>query len=260
LSGLRKILAETVLSINSCVGANKALSSNTAMRCDAIVDIIRRGGPGTYGITGSAGAGKSHTANRLGRELRCSIYSADYAFIGTSEDRKLLLSQKQMRSVEGYKDAANQFNWWDWGAILSDLEDLQARTPVKVSGPYDRSTGNYGADLDIPATDTLLFEGAIFGPPFLLTRLKKIFFLCVDPAVRFQRLAKKDRDRRAFNEIVARFLVTEYSETLYYRLMFEWAERKIIFIDGLTGLPCGKPVFPSDLFIPLHVTVPSRES
>lgn len=229
------------------------------MRHDVIANVIRRSGPGTYGITGPAGAGKSSSANRLARELQCSVYSADYAFIGTSEERKLLLSQKQMRSVDGYKDAANQFNWWDWGAILSDLEDLQAGSPVKVSGPYDRSTGEYGADLDIPATDTLIYEGAIFGPPFLLTRLKNIFFLCVDPSVRFQRLMKKDLGRRTFNEILARFLITEYSETLYYRMMLEWAESKTVFIDGLTGIPCSKPVFPSDLFIPLHVTIPSRE-
>jgi hypothetical protein len=70
---------------------------------------------------------------------------------------------------------------------------------------------------------------------------------------------KKDLGRRTFNEILARFLITEYSETLYYRMMLEWAESKTIFIDGLTGMPCSKPVFPSDLFIPLHVTIPSRE-
>ncbi len=171
----------------------------------------------------------------------------------------MLLSQKHMRSVDSYKDAANQFNWWDWGAILSDLESLQAGIPIKVSGPYDRSTGEYGADLDIPATGTLLYEGAIFGPPFLLTQLKNIFFLCVDPSVRFQRLMKKDLGRRTFNEILARFLLTEYSETLYYRMMLEWAEGKIVFIDELTGIPCSKPAFPSELFIPLHVTTPSRE-
>jgi hypothetical protein len=43
---------------------------------------------------------------------------------------------------------------------------------------------------------------------------------------------------------------------LYYQNLFKWAQDKIIFIDGLTGLPRGggSDSLPSDLFIPLRVS------
>jgi cytidylate kinase len=235
---------------------NQAPAPDATMLSNVIANVARREGPGVYGITGPAGAGKSYAAKRVAEELRCSVYSADFAFIGSSSERKMLLSKKQMRSIDAYKDAANQFNWWDWGTILSDLEDLQSGRDVEIEAPYDRTTGELGGAVTISATDTLVYEGAIFGPPFLATRLKQIFFLWVDPAVRFQRLLEKDQGRRSFNEILARFLITEYSETLYYGKLLQWVGDKVIFIDGLTGLPRGRPELSPDLFIPLHVPTP----
>jgi uridine kinase len=219
-----------------------------------IANTIRRAGPGTYGITGPAGVGKTYVATRVAADLQCGIYSADYAFIGSSAERKLLLAKKQLRSVDAYKDAVNQFNWWDWGTILSHLDDLQSGSSVEIAAPYDRTTGDTGAALTIPATDVLIYEGALFGPPFLVTRLKQIFFLWADPKVRFQRLVEKDQGRRSFNEIIARFLITEYSETQYYRRMLQWAEGKVVFLDSLTGLPCRQPNLLPKLFIPLPVS------
>lgn len=239
---------------------NQSPTSDSAMLRDVIANIICREGPGLYGITGPAGAGKSYTARHIAADLQCSIYSADYAFIGSSAERKMLLSKKQMRSVEAYKDAANQFNWWDWGAILSDLEDLQSGKAVQIAAPYDRATGEHGAAMTIASTPTLIYEGALFGPPFLVARLKKIFFLWVDPAIRFQRLVDKDFGRRSFNEILARFLITEYSETLYYGKMLQWVEGKVVFLDGLTGLPRGRPELSPSLFIPLSVPTPPPDS
>ncbi len=223
------------------------------MSLDVIANTMRRDGPATYGITGSAGVGKTFAATQLAQTLDCAVYSADYRFIGDSEDRRLLLNRKQERSVQDYKDAANQFNWWDWGAILSDLDDLQSGESVNITKPYDRATGKHSAELVLSAKQNVLYEGAIFGPPYIVNRLKKIFFLYVDPAVRFQRLMDKDISRRSFNEILARFLITEYSETQYYQNLMNWAVEKIIFIDGVTGIPCGKPPLPSDVFIPLRV-------
>ncbi len=236
---------------------NPTPSFDSAMPFEVIANKLRRDGPGTYGITGPAGVGKTFTANKLAETVGHAIYSADYRFIGNSEEREMLLLRKQTRSVQDYKDAANQFNWWDWGSILSDLEDLQSGNSVRIAKPYDRATGNYGADLALPATDRLIYEGAIFGPPYIVNRLKQIFFLWVDPSVRFQRLMEKDRGRRSFNEMLARFLITEYSETLYYRNLFKWAEDKIIVVDAVTGLPRGWPELPSDVFVPLRVPAPS---
>lgn len=217
-----------------------------------IKNTLDRSGPGLYGITGSAGAGKTVAAMHL---QGCTAYSTDYRFIGSSLERKVLLHNKQMRSVADYRDSINQFNWWDWGAILSDVEDLLAGKSIQVSAAYSRVTGTVGEEINLRATDRIILEGAILGPPFIVNKCKKIFFLWVDPAVRFQRLLEKDSGRRSFNEICARFLITEYSETLYYQNLFKWAQEKIIFIDGLTGLPRGGggDNLPSDLFIPLRV-------
>ncbi len=237
--------------------ADRTPSASAEMLRDVMRNTLRRDGPGTYGITGPAGAGKTFAANQLAEAVGCTVYSADYGFIGSSEERKLLLLKKQLRSVEDYKDAVNQFNWWDWGAILRDLDDLQAGIDVQIAAPYDRATGKSGPHLALSATDTLIYEGAILGPPFLVNRLKRIFFLWADASVRFQRLAQKDLGRRSFNELLARFLITEYSEALFYKNLFKWTGDKIVFVDALTGIPCGKPKLPTDFFIPLHVDLPS---
>lgn len=226
---------------------------------DIITNTIRRAGPGIYGVTGPAGVGKTYVATRVATDLESGIYSADYAFIGSSAERKLLLAKKQLRSTDAYKDAVNQFNWWDWGTILSHLDELQSGTSVEIPEPYDRTTGNTGTALTVPATDIVIYEGALFGPPFLVNRLKQIFFLWADPRVRFQRLVEKDLGRRSFNEIIARFLITEYSETLYYRRMLQWAESKVVFLDSLTGLPCRRPNLTPELFIPLPVSIQSAD-
>ncbi|OEJ65857.1 hypothetical protein BEN30_13550 [Magnetovibrio blakemorei] len=160
-----------------------------------------------------------------------------------------------MRSIDNYIDAANQYNWWDWGTILSNLEDLIEGKSIVIDAPYQRDTGEKSDALILTATNNLIYEGAIFGPPFIVTKLKRIFFLWVPPKIRLQRLIEKDLGRRSFNEILARFLITEYSETSYYINLFNWAEEKIIFIDGLSGMPCNKPKISGHNFIPLRINI-----
>lgn len=219
-----------------------------------IRNTMERGGRGLYAITGPAGAGKSVAAGLAGDITGSTVYSADCRFIGSSLERRALLIKKQLKSVEAYQDSVNQFNWWDWGNILSDVEDLLAGRPVRIPGAYDRATGGVGGALDLAPTDRIIYEGAILGPPYLVNKCVNIFFLWIDPAIRFQRLLEKDGSRRSFNEICARFLITEYSETLYYSNLIKWARPKIIFIDALTGLPRGQPELPADLFVPLRAT------
>jgi len=60
----------------------------------------------------------------------------------------------------------------------------------------------------IKAERYILHEGAILGPAYIIKNLKKIIFVKTAEELRFERLLKKDRSRRSFNEICARFLVT----------------------------------------------------
>ncbi len=206
-----------------------------------------------HAITGSAGSGKSYVAREIADLLGCSVYSADFRFIGDSAARRDLLSRKQARSLSDFRDSANQFNWWDWNAIDTDLADLAAGRAVTIQSAYDRASGRAGSPLVIAASRQVLYEGALLGPPQIVPRLQRVFFLCTSPRIRFERILAKDQGRRSFNEILARFLITEYSETLHYRALFAAAQDRMLFIDSETGRPAGRPELPAELFIPLQV-------
>lgn len=209
---------------------------------------------GLFGLTGPAGSGKTHTGKALSAAHGCALYSADYRFIGDSLDRKSLLNLKQSKSVVDYQDSANQFNWWDWPAIRRDVDALLEGSSIVVESPYDRATGTKVAPIEIKPSKILLFEGAILGPPDLVHKFTHIFFLATPQRERFNRVAEKDIGRRSFNDVLARFLITEYSETIYYRNLFAWAQDKLVFVDSVSDRPCAKPDLPGDLFVPLRIT------
>src|SRR5271157_1143187 len=102
-----------------------------------ITDIVQHLGPGVYGITGSAGSGKT----TLSSSLNYTIYSIDTRFIGDSQVRKDLLQKKQSQSIDDYMDAVNQFNWWNWDAVLKDLLVLTKRQDITIKKAYNRDTG-----------------------------------------------------------------------------------------------------------------------
>jgi hypothetical protein len=83
--------------------------------------------------------------------------------------------------------------------------------------------------------------------------MRRVFFLCTPARIRFGRILAKDQGRRSFNEILARFLITEYSETLHYRALFSSVQDRLLFIESGTGQPAGRPELPAELFIPLQV-------
>jgi uridine kinase len=217
-----------------------------------IARMIADVGAGVIGVTGPAGAGKSTVGAALAGIGKCSIYSVDARFIGDSLERRALLSYKQGRSPGDYRDSANQFNWWDWESIDRDITALRAGSKVVIPAAYNRASGEKEANLVISPRSQILVEGALLGPPQIIQKIKAIIFLCVPANVRFERLLAKDTGRRSFNEIVARFLITEYSETIYYRQLFEWARDKMIFVDGVTGRRCNTFELATDLFIPLR--------
>lgn len=208
---------------------------------------------GVFAIAGPAGAGKSHIASALAVECGATLYSIDCRFIGDSAERRLLLERKQLRSLHDYQDSVNQFNWWDWAAIQRDLDDLARGRGVVIEAPYDRTTGMRLGPLSLMPAPMVLVEGALLGPPDLVGRFCKILFLCAPARVRFERILDKDGSRRSFNEILARFLVTEYSEALYYRNLFDWAANKLAFLDSIEGRPCSPPSLAGDLFLPMRI-------
>lgn len=204
-------------------------------------------------LTGPAGVGKSTLAKELALRSGRSTYSTDYRFIGDSRDRRALLDRKRHRSVSDYRDGANQFNWWDWSKISDDVAQLSSGVPVTIPEAYDRRTGASAGNLTLVSGTGLIVEGALLGPPELATLFAAIIFLVLPVDVRFQRLVQKDSNRRSFEDIVARFLLTEYSETLYYRNLVSWAGPRLTFVDALTYRPVSSPAFPKSLYIPVPV-------
>lgn len=222
----------------------------------AFVDRMLTGiGSGLIGITGPAGSGKSTLSAMLLNDGRRGVYPADSRFIGSSLERRALLAHKQASSSDDYRDGANQFNWWDWQAIERDLTSLMAGRGVVIESAYERDSGKRSSDLAIAPKSQILYEGALLGPPQIVNKLKAVIFLCAAAPLRFERIVRKDKERRSFNEIVARFLITEFSEATYYHRLFAWAREKLIFIDSLSGQPCAPFVPASDLFIPLRMTM-----
>jgi uridine kinase len=178
-------------------------------------------------ITGGAGSGKTTLSKKLSLNIGVSFYSTDYSFIGDSNYRKELLKNKSS-SIDNYIDAVNQINWWDWDKINSDVVNLTSNKDVEIKA-YDRDTASY-KDMIIKAKKNLILEGAILNYT-MCSMANKIIYKHSNEQDRFMRLLKKDSNRRSFQEIVARWLMTSYSENLFYTLMFNHFKENIIVVD-----------------------------
>jgi uridine kinase len=180
-------------------------------------------------ITGNAGAGKTTLLNSLSDIA--TRYSIDWRFIGDSEYRKEMLKAKANSSISSYIDACNQYNWWNWDTISSDLKKLDKNEPVNFSG-YDRDTSLIKNVQIIRDKKKIIVEGAILGPESLVNHFDIIFFIYTPESTRFERILSKDLGRRSLNEVLARFLITEYSESIYYQQLFENNHDKILIINN----------------------------
>jgi len=175
-------------------------------------------------ITGPAGSGKTTMAHTLNN---VAIYSTDYSFIGDSLYRKELLEYKSI-SFDAYIGAVNQMNWWNWDKIYTDIFTLLKGNTINIHA-YDRDTSLY-KNIDIIPADTILVEGAILN--YHICDLSDlIIYKYSDDKTRFFRLLEKDNTRRNFHEIIARWLITSYSENIANKIMFDKFSDKIITID-----------------------------
>lgn len=161
--------------------------------------------PGVYGVLGGAGSGKSTYCRSLKAENPLlNIIHVDDFFIGDSQYRKRLLEEKQQTNLSSLKDACNQFNWWDWPMVFREIENsLSAVTIV---------------------------EGAMLGPGYILKLFKIIYVLDESPEIRLKRLIERDGKKRSITEICARFLITEYSEDVYYKNLDQETIEKMIVL------------------------------
>lgn len=179
------------------------------------------------GLTGGAGSGKS----TLAKGLNFCTYHLDDFFIGDSAYRTELLTKK-VRNVSSYIDACNQYNWWDWEEAESRIfSDTGVKFPAIV-------------------------EGALLGTEYMLSKYDIILYLSVSPEVRFNRLLERDKYKRDFHDALDRFLITEYSETIYYRQMLQKFSGKIVVLDEDFKMMKFLPYFPEKLSIPVRLELP----
>lgn len=203
------------------------------------------------GITGGSGSGKTTFAKMLSDD---GVYSIDSRFIGDSVFRKHLLNFKGKSSLDAYVDSCNQHNWWNWDAIETDIMQYFKDGFISLNDYYDRDTSKYEDDKIINGKP-LIVEGAILGPDAIVNSLESIFFVVTPKEQRLARLIKKDSSRRELGEILARFLITEFSENLYYHYLLAVHKDKINFVDEnykwLDGI-LPRDVFSSHHYIPVE--------
>lgn len=214
---------------------------------------------GIVGITGGAGAGKSTLAQSLARDGGFVVYSSDYRFFGDSKYRENLLKNKlgddARLNLASYIDACNQFNWWNWDAIYQDLVDLINNKTVVIEGAYSRDTGKNDGTIVIqkasPSTG-IIYEGAILGPTPILNLLQSIYVLQVSAETRLKRLLFKDADRRTVNNILARFMITNYSEHLYSQSILNKSNKGLYYLNENLDFT-NKQEKKDDYFIPIKM-------
>jgi uridine kinase len=187
---------------------------------------IQSGNFGVVGITGGAGSGKT----TLTKFLDLPTYHVDDAFFGDSEYRTKLLKEKNS-NLDTFLDSCNMYNWWDWELVEATI--LERRKTEKP----------------------LLVEGALLGGDSILRLFDIIIFLYESQESRFNRLLERDWHKRPFYQAVRRFLITEYSEGIYYRSLFSRWGNKIVYIDSNYNFMYQPPKFQNEYVLPYEVRV-----
>lgn len=196
------------------------------------------------GICGRAGAGKTTLAEKIVNDLNdfdiSSVnYSGDWRFIFDSKTRKKWLKEKWKVGIDAYVHAINQFNWWDFSKINDDLNSLSKGESIRLTHAYDRLTGKKDADITVSGSNNgiILYENCILGGVEVLENLDVILLLNSSDILCLERTIKKDIHRRTLPEIAARFLVTSYSENIFFNVILDKFSNKTVTCnsDGKLG-------------------------
>lgn len=162
-------------------------------------------------LCGGAGAGKtSFTKNYP------TTYELDSAFINDSEFRKQLLKHKS-KDFGSYLDVCAMQSWIDWDKATNDVDRLLEI--VTGIGNLDNFHGRF-----------VLVNGAIVSPGFA-SAADEIIYVYVDQQTRFKRLVERDSFKRSFDELLERFVITNYAENMCYANLFKHHANKIKVVD-----------------------------
>lgn len=197
------------------------------------------GGFMLVGVCGRAGAGKTTITNKIAnqlkeKEIHSIVYSGDWRFKLDSARRKQLFHEKWNKGLDQYLLAINQFTWWDFDKIYEDLIKLSEGQPVIINRAYNRETGKKELKIEILKIEqgVVFYESNILGCVEILEKLNLIIFLDTPDRICFERLMKKDSDRRSVTELAARNLITTYSENLFYQILLDGFYKKIVVCDS----------------------------
>jgi uridine kinase len=202
------------------------------------------GRPAVVGVCGRAGGGKSTLAQKIkeelsGRGIESISYSGDWRFKLDSEGRKVLMREKWLSGLDEYLRAVNQFNWWDFEKIYADLNLLKTGSSVFLENAYNRETGQKNLHKEVRGikSGVIFYENCILGGVDVLDNLDIVILLNTPDNVCFGRLAEKDSKRRTFPDIIARQLITLYSENLFFKSVLEKFPKKLLVCnsEGIIG-------------------------
>jgi len=191
------------------------------------------------GICGRAGAGKTTLTEKISFELNERkvtnvVYSGDWRFNLGSADRKLWLREKWKVGIDAYLYAINQFSWWNFEQIYKDLDELMKGNQVDIDDAYDRVAGKKDLRVRVSGIKqgVILFENCILGGVESLPNLDIVVLVNMSDSVCFERILKKDFQRRSLSEIMIRSLITTYSENIFLRLLLESFVAKTVTCDS----------------------------
>jgi uridine kinase len=191
------------------------------------------------GICGRAGSGKTMLSDKISAILgesgiKSVAYSGDWRFIRDSRTRKKWLQEKWKAGIDAYMYAINQYTWWNFEQIQMDLEKLAAGEPLTISAGYNRLSGNMDLEIHIPEipNGVILYENSILGGVELLEQIDPVILVNTPDSLCFTRLLQKDAGRRTLPEIACRYLITTYSENIFFHMLLDHFSAKTLICDS----------------------------